>query len=194
MIQNFWSQHGPRTAWMVTLGLAAIVAVYAVLVLTDTNNAADRVDDIAKQLRPDRSPAGGDGPNPRASNQQANAAVKRIRDRHLFMPAPPQGFRNVQGVLGDRVLYPGGQSFGVGENAMGATVIAIGTNWVELLHEDQTITLDIFRGEERGPELTRWDGGEAASDSTEERQEFRRSRGNAEGRSERWSRRRDFDR
>lgn len=210
MIDRFWSQHGPRTLWLITLGVAAILVVNALLVLTDANTADERVDDIVKKLRPMPVPdnetstpqgnrgwpghAGPGGSNAGdAQNDPGSAAVQRIRDRYLFMSAPPQGFRSVQGVLGDRVLYPGGQSFGLGENAMGATVVAIGSNWVELLYEEETITLDIFRGGERGPELMRWDGEAVASPQNMDGNQFRRSRGGGEDRGDR-PRRRDRQR
>ncbi|MEM9418793.1 MAG: hypothetical protein AAGA25_07070 [Planctomycetota bacterium] len=201
MIEQFWSQHGPRTLWLITLGVAAILTVNAVLTLTDTRAADERVDDIAKKLRPRpavEKPAeaqpqrGGPGRHMQRGRQRgavpddpAGQATQRIRDRFLFMSPPPQGFRNVQGVLGDRVLYPGGQSFGLGENAMGATVVAIGTNWVELLHEEQTITIDIFRGVERGPELMRWDGESVSSSPGQNNSAQHQMRGGRDGRGDR---------
>ncbi|MBB6429901.1 hypothetical protein [Algisphaera agarilytica] len=207
MIQQYWSQQGPRTLWLVTLGVAAIIGASALLTLTDTHAADERVDDIAKKLRvrpaieqPNNAQAqrGGHGRGWHGGGQAqatpsdpAGQATQRIRDRFLFMPPPPQGFRNVQGVLGDRVLYPGGQSFGLGENAMGATVVAIGTNWVELLHEEQTITIDIFRGVERGPELMRWDGEAADSSASSGNQAQGQMNGNNSGRPDRSWRQRD---
>ncbi|MEM1109519.1 MAG: hypothetical protein AAGH99_12605 [Planctomycetota bacterium] len=174
MIEHLSQGQGPRALWLATLGIAAILGAYAALGLTDYS-AGERVDDVTSKLRPRSTASSETVPNhgqeqagrqrlPRTGgshagdNGQAADAAKRIRERYLFMPRPPEGFRNVQGVLGDRVLYPGGKSFGIGENAMGATVVAIGSNWVELLHDGQTITLDVFGGNERGPELVRWDG------------------------------------
>lgn len=182
-----WSQLGPRLAWLALVSVGLIVLVVAAVGFAASRALDDRVAVVVEQLNPASSaddktaePSEGSdngfnhgqmggggrggfghpggGASPGDSDSPAAAAVSRIQKRFLFMPAPPQGFRNVQGVLGDRVLYPGGQSFGLGENAMGATVVALGSNWVELKHEDETIVLDISYGGERGPELMRWDG------------------------------------
>jgi len=49
-------------------------------------------------------------------------------------------------VLGDRVLYSGGQSFKVGDNAMGATVKEIGLTHVELEFEGETVRVNFGGG------------------------------------------------
>ncbi|MEM7624204.1 MAG: hypothetical protein AAF333_01105 [Planctomycetota bacterium] len=158
MIERLWSQYGLLALWLTLIGLALFVGVKASRGFAEARELEDRLAAVAEQLRP-VSALNDDDVKPRtnASNADGPAAeaLARLNQRCLFMPAPPQGFRNVQGVLGDRVLYPGGQSFGLGDNAMGATIVAIGTNWVELEHEGQTITLDIFNGSERGPERLR---------------------------------------
>lgn len=186
MKRTDWSQLGPRLAWLALVSVGLVVMVLAVLGFTASRALDERVAAVAERLRSapapgsvedtagepsegsgsgfDRSRRGrwsgsrSPGDAPSDPDDPAAVAVWRIQQRHLFMPPPPQGFRNAQGVLGDRVLYPGGQSFGLGENAMGATVVALGSNWVELKHEDETIVLDISYGGERGPELMRWDG------------------------------------
>ena len=155
MTESSWKQYGPAAAWIALIGFALVVGVLASRGFSEARELEARVEAVADQLRL------GEAAEPPANAIQgttddpAARATTRLEQRFLFMPAPPQGFRNVQGVLGDRVLYPGGQSFGLGDNAMGATIVAIGTNWVELEHEGQTITLDIFNGSERGPERLR---------------------------------------
>jgi len=167
--QRFWMQHGPRLAWLTLLGLAVVVGGSGVRGFTQSRGLGGRVEAVAAQLYPAAAePETSTGPGGQGGSRRrppttntgspADAAVLRITERHLFMQAPRQGFRSVQGVLGDRVLYSGGRSFGLGENAMGATVIALGTNWVELEHDGKTITVDVFRGQERSPEQLRWDG------------------------------------
>lgn len=154
MIERYWNQYGLLTAWLAVIAVALFVGMQASRGFSDAREWEDRVEVVAQQLRSTRNDEDSPPRDP-AADKPANEAVVRLGQRYLFMPAPPQGFRNVRGVLGDRVLYPGGQSFGLGDNAMGATVVAIGTNWVELEFEGQTITLDIFNGSERGPEQLR---------------------------------------
>lgn len=172
MTRREWSAQFPRLAWLGLIGLAVVLAVVAAMGMTESSTIGPRVEAVVENLRPmptaedasrpDNAGERRTGPSSKNgsadSDDPAAAAVSRVRQRFLFMPAPPQQFRNVQGVLGDRVLYAGGQSYGLGENAMGAIVVALGTNWVELQHEGETITLDIFNGAQRGPEVKRWDG------------------------------------
>ena len=171
-MQHWWNQHGPRTLWLILLCTAAIFAVLAALIYTDTDDTAERVDKLQRRLASlsDPSPVG-DAPssdpspadrftsrNPSDADAPLAQAVARIRDRHLFTPAPPEAFRNVQGILGDQVLYAGGQTYSLGDQAMGATITAIGSNWVEFVKDQQKVTIDVFRDGQRGPERLRWDG------------------------------------
>lgn len=94
------------------------------------------------------------------------AAVTRTAERRFFSPAPPQGFRSAQGVLGDRVLYPNGDSYAVGDNVMGAVVKKIDLNHVELEYEGETIRVDFGPGG--------GSSGGSASPSRRSRQGFRR--------------------
>ena len=174
MIQLWWNQHGLKTLWLLTLGVAAVLAVQAALIWTSDDDTAERVEKVEKRLTIVAAPAAaqdappsdsGDrwrgrrgSPDADTSSDPLAQAVARVRERHLFMPAPPEAFRNVQGILGDRVLYGGGQSYRLGDQAMGATITAIGSNWVEFVKNDEKITIDIFRGGTRGPERARWDG------------------------------------
>lgn len=75
------------------------------------------------------------------------AALARIEKRYMFSPPPPQGFRSIAGVLGDRVFFRSGQDVEVGGQFGGATVKAIGSDWVELEHEGQTIRIGVFGGQ-----------------------------------------------
>ena len=133
---------------------------------------------------------GGSGGEAGAADPLA-AAVTRVQARRLFTPAPPDAFRNVRGILGNRVLYPGGQSFGLGDQAMDARIVAIGTNWVEFSKDGQTVTLDIFQNVPRGPERQRVDpdatpdANLSADNPSQERRgrrgEGRRNRGEGRG-------------
>ncbi len=169
-MKTWWTQHGPRTLWLALLGLAAILLVRAGLTWTDPVQQQEAIADLKLRLQPqaeDAAPpeasASSRPPTMSARTKQASTidpqvVVKRIADRHLFEPAPPDGFRNVQGILGNRVLYGGGSSFGVGDQAMGARIVAIGTNWVEFQFNDETVVVDIFRNGTRGPERLRAEG------------------------------------
>ncbi len=158
-----------RVGLLVLLGGALAVTVLAAQGYTAEDDAADRVAAVAGRLalaqappsqaeaeavqsdgggedlgrrgdRPSRGGGSGDNASP------AGQAVARIRERHLFAPAPAEAFRNVQGVLGTRVLYPGGQSFTVGDNAMGATITAVGSGWVEFEHDGEAERIHVFEG------------------------------------------------
>ena len=154
-----------RVAWLVLLGVAGVVSVLAVQGYVGGEGATERLDAVATRLAVEqRAPAvgmvrGGDGDitrgrggsrggggNADAEDSPAARAVAAIRQRHLFAPAPAEAFRNVQGVLGDRVLYPGGQSFRAGDEAMGATVTRVGSDFVEFEHGGETVRIQVFEG------------------------------------------------
>ena len=160
-----------RVGLLVLLGGALAVTVLAAQGYTAEDDAADRVAAVAGRLAlaqdppptpgagatPGRGDENGEGPGWQGGRPSrggglgddaspAGQAVARIRDRHLFAPAPAEAFRNVQGVLGTRVLYPGGQSFTVGDNAMGATITAVGSGWVEFEHDGGTERIHVFEG------------------------------------------------
>ena len=141
--------------WLAALGAALMILALALQGWWSGHDLSDRaaVLDASLERRGETTPPDRSAGQPTQTDQ----AVKRIQERFLFSPRPPEMFRRVQGVLGDRVLYPGGQSFGIGDNAMGATVVAIGSNWVELEHNGRSIIIDVFKvpGAERGRALFR---------------------------------------
>lgn len=145
---------GVRAAWMAAVVLAGVVSWLAFSAWRAGDALRERAEQVAALLDPypaDRADADADG--------EPVAAVTRLRERRFFSPAPPQDFRNARGVLGDRVLYPGGQSFAVGEHAMGATVKEIGLNYVELEFEGETVRVEFGGGGGGGFEGPRRGGG-----------------------------------
>ncbi len=114
-----------------------------VVALLDGHSQKDKASSAADEAKA----AGGarrSGKSSRSSKKVA--AVTRTAERRFFSPAPPQAFRSAQGVLGDRVLYPNGESYAVGDNAMGAMVKKIALDHVELEYEGQTIRVDFGSG------------------------------------------------
>lgn len=75
------------------------------------------------------------------------AAVQAIQERNVFQPPKPQGFQGqFTGVLGDKAVFNGGQMAKVGESVMGAKVLAIGADWVEIEFEGNTRKMELFSG------------------------------------------------
>ena len=154
-----------RVAWLVLLGVAGVVSVLAVQGYVGGEDATERLDAVATRLAveqrapavgvvqsgdadgsPGRGGSRGGGGSADAEASPAARAVAAIRERHLFAPAPAEAFRDVQGVLGDRVLYGGGQSFRAGDDAMGATVTRVGSDFVEFEHDGETVRIEVFGG------------------------------------------------
>ena len=148
----------PRYAWLALLVVAALVSLLGLRGWWHGATVTSRVESVAHRLeqavteqpesKPESAQPGGpdrhgtDGNGSKEANDPGTLAVQRINQRHLFAPKPPDQFRNIQGVLGDRVLYAGGQSFAVGENAMGATVKAVNSEWVEFEFKGETIRIE----------------------------------------------------
>lgn len=139
---------------------------------------AQRLTPVVVQETNDTKEGGGDTPKPdeaKPSNETDSdktpdpgaRAVERIQKRHLFAPAPPQAFRKIVGVLGDRVLYPDGASYKVGESFGGATVKAIGSDWVDLEYEGETITIGVFGGQGSKPPKEATEAASSTPDQTD---------------------------
>lgn len=73
-------------------------------------------------------------------------AVARMKSKNMFVVPEKPEFRNILGILGDRVLYPDGISLKVGDTHNGATVKEIGSNWVKLEYEGEIIPLGVYGG------------------------------------------------
>lgn len=73
-------------------------------------------------------------------------AVARIKAKNMFMTPVKPDFRNILGILGNRVLYPGDISLAVGEVHNGATIKEIGSNWVKVEYEGEIIPLGVYGG------------------------------------------------
>ena len=162
-----------RAAWLAAVLLAGVVSWLAFSSWQSGDALRERAEEVAAMLNPNAGPdaaeakaaaSDGDSRGQRGGGPEV-AAVQRVAERRFFSPAPPQGFRNARGVLGDRVLYSGGQSFAVGDNVMGATVKEIGLNHVELEYEGETVTVKFGSG-----------GGSNARPGRRGGRRFRRSR------------------
>jgi len=87
---------------------------------------------------------GGDNRREATVDPPARVLAQRIDARHLFTAPPSPQFRNVIGVLGNRALYPGGDSLAVGEQREGATLKAVGADYVEFEFEGETVRVDVL--------------------------------------------------
>ena len=93
-------------------------------------------------------------PDPAAERQAALEAdtlrllaeqTKRIEDRSLFVPKPqPQLNVKLIGILGDTAHFADGKSAKVGGNVGGAEILDMGTDWVDLKWNEQTIKQWVF--------------------------------------------------
>jgi len=99
----------------------------------------------------DESKTGKSKPDPKKPKEptppsSVDLAMKRIEEKFIFSSKPPQRFRSVIGVLGDSVIFQGDTVVPVGGTFDSAKVIAIGSDWVELEHDGERITIGVFGG------------------------------------------------
>ena len=107
-------------------------------------------------------PNDGTEPKPKPPADPVAKALARVIEHHLFETPQKPDFRGIIGVLGDRVLYPGGISVGIGESHNGATIKEIGSNWVKVEYEGEIIPLGVFGG--TPPEEPKAEAGEAGEE------------------------------
>ncbi len=165
-----WRHHAP-TIIIATLTAAAVIVtgmlfaglwsglsdssrVQVVLLRLEPEEQITSGDQVEDQSAAEGTPPAGDNPvveskaqdNTSAKVDPAARAVARIMEQNLFVTPSKPGFRGIIGVLGDRVLYPGGVSVGVGESHNGATIKATGSNWVKFEHEGEIVSVGVFGG------------------------------------------------
>ncbi len=181
-IQAWWQQQGLHTAWLSLIGASVVVAVYAVLGWLSSSDVKERATVVAVRLTPAVREASSHGSHTGGVSGQgptrADAAVQRVRERYLWTPPPREAFRSAQGVLGDRVLYAGGQSFGVGDDAMGAKVLSIRSSSVEFEYRGEKVTVDVFASSGGGGG---WSGGGGGGEGGGDRRSLRGRGGGGEG-------------
>ena len=77
---------------------------------------------------------------------RVTTALNDVNRRNIFSPPRPEGFQGqVVGILGDKVYFSNQQTAAVGDTVMGATVLAIGPDWVEIEFEGDKRRLPVFR-------------------------------------------------
>ena len=81
-----------------------------------------------------------------AEDELALRVRERVEARHVFAPPPAERFRSVRGVLGDRVLFEGGESAAVGEEYDGAEVLGVGAESVRFRKAGEEITVEVGGG------------------------------------------------
>ncbi len=156
----------PYARWIV-LALWVVAAVFVLLAVGQwwaSTSADDRLDALVTRLDPppaqadaSSDDAGKDGPPEDAPDDSADApalanddpgvlAAKRIDERYIFHSKPQPRFRQIRGVLGNKVLFTHGGAVAVGGSFDGATVKEVGANWVKLEHEGEEITIAVAGG------------------------------------------------
>jgi hypothetical protein len=98
------------------------------------------------------APAAEKGDKPDKAQEER---VQRICRRNVFNPPRPPKDDNFKaklvGVLGLMAYFEGSQGQPVGQNFNGATIKAIGPDWVEVEYEGKTRRLNVFDGSGGGP-------------------------------------------
>lgn len=163
MMQRIRERVTPEAVWVALIVSACVVTLWAGVRWIATRGADARLENIVARLAPPptvppqpptsddkhggapRSPGGASAQRP--EDPAGQAVVKRILDRYIFNQPPPQRFRQIKGVLGDRVIFDDGRVVSVGEQYDGATVKAIGGDWVQLEHEGQSIVVGVRGGQ-----------------------------------------------
>lgn len=146
-----------RVVLAILVVAAVAVSAWVVQRWAATGDYDTRLAAAMGRLEPDAQPAEGKGegegeaegkkPATPEPNKAATAAADRIEKSYIYIPKPPPQYRNVEGVLGDRVIFAGGRSVGIGETFDGAKIIAIGSDWVDLEVDGKTISIGVFGGE-----------------------------------------------
>lgn len=147
-------------ALVAVLVVALVVSVNVVATLATPGPMLARAEAVKARLAPRvvevkeeaKEAEGGRGnrPGPRGGSEGESLdalgeqVVKRIQERYMFAPAPPQSFRSVAGVLGDRLLTAGGQTVAIGESYGGAKLIAVNSHWVEFEFEGKPVRVAVF--------------------------------------------------
>ncbi len=103
-------------------------------------DAPDQPDNTTVDNKPQQDKPGNKKPDPPA------LAVARIKTKNMFIVPEKPDFRNILGILGDSVLYPGGISLKVGDQHNGATIKEVGSNWVKVEYEGEIIPLGVYGG------------------------------------------------
>jgi len=124
-----------RLAELAIATVAVLIALSAVVAWTDR---VGLIDQSAQVTVADDDASDDTG---KEANEQRTA---RINERNIFMPPKPKGFRaQFVGVLGDAALI-NGQFYKVGQTVAGATIKAIGPDWVEIEFEGETSVKRVF--------------------------------------------------
>lgn len=133
----------PRTAGWINRCAWCIVLVFAIGVAWQGVSHATARGDVARLSAPLQSGADENETTPKPPTEDPFA--KAVAERNVFAPPKPTGFRGkLTAVLGDMVVFNDTQTGSVGDTVMGAKVIAVGTNWVEIEFEGKTIRQQVF--------------------------------------------------
>ncbi|MFP4143619.1 MAG: hypothetical protein ACOCTI_05840 [Phycisphaeraceae bacterium] len=98
------------------------------------------------------APAGGaDAGEAKETRDEPHAGrVKLIGEQNPFAPPEDKSFKGrLTSVVGDKALFNDSQLAGVGEDALGAKVLTLGADWVQIEYDGQKRTLWVF-GEREG--------------------------------------------
>ncbi len=146
-------------SWLKIHGLSVLLVALVAIALGTTVSAAlhwyrasdlrYRTEQLAGttptvEVHAEPSDAQAEDPHRQNDDNPASAAAKRINDRHLFVPAPAPQFRGVIGVLGNQALYAGGETLSIGQQKDGATLKAVGSNWVEFEVDGKTERINVL--------------------------------------------------
>ena len=133
-----------RASLVLLFGFAAGLGVLA---FQRWEGAADTdlaLEELERRLTAEPEPAeAGDDP---PGDAPGEALRGRVAERYVFAPRPEDRFRKVRGVLGNRVLFEGGESAAVGEEYDGAEVVRVGAESVRFRKDGEEVTVRVGGG------------------------------------------------
>lgn len=145
--QVVWRTAETAGVAVAALLVAAVLWVFVTRTLGGADDALDASPAASLVAERNDDPGDGEGASPRGGgpSKRLAAALQAVERRNIFNPPAPKGFQGrLTGILGDRAIFNGSQWAGVGDNVMGAKVLAIGPDWVEVEFEGEKRQLKIF--------------------------------------------------
>lgn len=142
-----------QIGWLVVIVLAVLAAYVSYLIVQHVQTARSwdkTVVVLSAKLVPEEDTTESENSGKRQAKpatgqvEVGQAAVLRINSKYLFNAPPAKQFRNITGFLGDSVIFADGQMKKIGETYDGATIVDMGSNWVDMEFEGETITVGVY--------------------------------------------------
>ncbi|WP_432800070.1 hypothetical protein [Poriferisphaera sp. WC338] len=129
-------------------GSTAVTAVLLIYLCINTMSDAKQPQAIAtfitsQQKLPTKPGEAAKSKSP--SKGYLDLSSEQAKKRDIFNPVPSKGFKGqLEGILGNRAYFNGGQNGKIGEQVMGAKIIDLGADWVEIEFDGNKRTLWVW--------------------------------------------------